>query len=80
MKRLIWASVGATFYIACTIFAPLELTMYIHRYAEQYGYFPEAALIMETDLIMELIAIWFFYALGLVFVVWLILAKLRFSR
>lgn len=80
MKRLIWVSAGVSFFLACTIFAPLELTMYIMRYTEQYGYFPASAMLMETDLIMELIAIWFFYALGLVFVVWLMLTKLRFSR
>ncbi len=72
MKKALWVIIGITFYLVCTIFAPLELTMYIMRYAEQYGYFPAPALVMETDLIMELIAIWFFYVLGLAFVIWLI--------
>lgn len=77
MKRIVWVIIGVTFFLACTVFAPLELTMYIMRYAEQYGYFPAPALLMETDLIMELIAIWFFYALALAFVIWLILKKVK---
>lgn len=75
MKKLWFAIMGMIFFLACTIFAPVELTMYIMRYAEQYGYYPEAALLMETDLILELITIWFFYIVGLAFVLWLILMK-----
>jgi len=58
VRRLIWITVGTVFFLTCTVFAPVELTMYIIRYATQYGFFPEVCLIKEIDLVMELILIW----------------------